>query len=86
MIGGKDLLEDVAEGDLAPRAARLDVAENALQIADTGRQSLHLADALMHSGQRIIDHLERCAEPLFKGRLELFVDRLPHLLQLLGVL
>ena len=86
LVGREDLLEDVAERHLAPGPPRFDVAEDALQVADTCRQRLHLADALVHSGQRIVDHLERRAEPLLEGSLELFVDRLPHLLELRGIL
>ncbi len=86
LVGGEDLLEDVAEGHLAPGSPRFDIAEDPLQIADAGRQRLHLADALMHPGQELVDHLEGRAEPLLQGSLELFVDCLPHLLELRGIL
>ena len=86
LVGGEDLLEDVAERHLAPGSPRFDVAEDTLQIPDASRQRLHLTDALMHSGQRIVDRLERRAEPLLQSSLELFVDRLPHLLELRGIL
>jgi hypothetical protein len=86
LLGRQDLFEDIAERHLAPGALGFDVAEDALQIAHAGRQRLHFADALMHFRERIIDHLERRAEPLLQCALELFVDRLTHLLQLFGVL
>jgi hypothetical protein len=86
LVGREDLLEDVAERHLAPGSPRFDIAEDTLQIADASRQRLHLADALVHSGQRFVDHLERRAEPLLQRSLELFVDGLAHLLEFLGIL
>ena len=72
-----------AELHLAPHAARLHVGQHALQVADAGRERLHLAQAPVHLLQAVGHQLERLAEPLLERGLQLFVDGRAHLLELL---
>ena len=67
--------------NFAPRAARRHIAENALQIADAGREILHFAQALVHLFQTFADQPERFAQPRFERGLEFFIDGLPHLFE-----
>ena len=79
-------VEQRAELHLAPGAARLDVGQHALQIADAGGERLHLAQPLVHLLQALRHLPERFAEPLLERRLQLLVDGRAHLLELLRVL
>ena len=81
----EDLLEERAQLDLGPGAARLDVGEHALEVADAGREALHLPQPLLHRLELVADELERLAEALLERGLELLVDGDAHLLELLLV-
>ena len=81
----EDLLEQRAQLDLGPGAARLDVGEHALEVADAGREALHLPQPLLHRLELVADELERLAEALLERGLELLVDGDAHLLELLLV-
>ena len=85
LLRREHLLEQGAELDLAPRAARLDVGQHALEIADARGQRLHLAQAAMHLLEPLAHHLERLGEALLQRGVEFLVHRLAHLLQLGGV-
>ncbi len=65
--------------------AGLDVGQDLLQVADAGRQRLHLAEPLVDLLQPVADQLEGLAEPALQRALELLVDRVAHLLELAGV-
>src|SRR5258707_11390114 len=45
-----------------------------LQVADAGRERLHLAEPAMHLLQPVRDKFEGFAEPLFARGVQLFVD------------
>ena len=83
--GRQDLAQQGAQLHLGPRAARLDVGEHALEVADPGRQALHLAEALLHGLELVADQLERLAETLLERDVELLVHGLAHLFELLLV-
>ncbi len=85
MLGGQHLGEDAAERDLAPGAARLDIGQHPLQVADAGRQRLHLAHTLEHLLELVADQLEAGAEPVLEGLVQLFIDCGAHRLELFGV-
>ena len=85
LAGREDLLEQRAQLDLGPGAARLDVGEHALEVADAGGQGLHLPQPLLHRLELVADELERLAEALLERGLELLVDGGAHLLELLLV-
>ena len=85
LAGRQDLLEQRAQLDLGPGAARLDVGEHALEVADAGGQGLHLAQPLLHRLELVADQLEGLAETLLERGLQLLVHRGAHLLELLLV-
>ena len=85
LVGRQHLLEQRGQLHLAPGAARLDVGQHALEVADAGRQRLHLAQAAMHLLEPLADQLERFAEALFERGVQLFVDGAAHLLELAGI-
>lgn len=72
--------------DLAPRPARLDVCQDAFQVANAGSQRPHFTQSLVRLFQKIADLLEGLAEPGFQCTLKLFVHGLSHLIELLFVL
>ena len=77
----------VAELDLAPGAAGLDVGEDALQVPDPGREMLHLAEALVDGLEALGDDgLKLSPRRRSRVRLQLLVDGRAHLLELCGVL
>ena len=78
--------EQRGELHLAPAAARLDVGQHALQVADAGGERLHLAQPLVHLLEAVGHLLERSAEALLQRRLQLFVDGGAHLVELFRVL
>ena len=79
------LLEQRAELDLAPRAARLDVGQHLLEVADAGGERPHLAQAAMHLLQPLADGPERLAQARLERRLQPLVHRGPHPVELRGV-
>ena len=81
--GREEIGQQRLELDLAPAAARLDVCQHALQIADADSERLHFAEPSMHLLQAIRHDLERCTQPLFERRLQFFVDGRAHLVELL---
>ena len=85
LLGGEHLVEQGLELDFAPGAARLDVGQHLLQVADAGGQRVHFAEALVHLFQPFAHELERVAEALLKCRVQLLVNRLAHLFELAGV-
>ncbi len=80
LVWCQDLLDDGTKLHLAPRAARLDVGQNALKVTHTGGQGLHLAQPTMHLLQSLRDLLERLAQALLQCGVELLVHGLAHLL------
>ena len=84
--GNQDLRQQRSELHLAPGAAPLHVAENALEIAHADGERLHLAQSLVHLVQPVGHLLERLAEPFVERGLQLLVDGRPHLVQLLRIL
>jgi hypothetical protein len=85
LVGRQQLFEQGRQLDFAPGAARLDIGQHALEVADTGRQRLHFTETAMDLLQAIADQLERFAQTLLQRRMQLLVDRPPHLFQLVGV-
>ena len=83
--GREDLLEQCAQLDFGPRAARLDVREHTLEVAHARREVLHLAEATLDRLEPFADQLERLAQPLLERVVEFLVDGLAHLLELLLV-
>ena len=81
-LGRQHLLEQRAQLHLAPGAARLHVGQHLLEVADAGRQRLHLAQALVHLLEPLAHLLERLAEALLERALEPLVHGLAHLLEL----
>src|SRR3546814_10550795 len=55
LLGGEDLFEDAFELYFAPATACLDVAEHALEIADTIGERLHFAEPLVHLFEAIAE-------------------------------
>ena len=86
LLRREQIREQRAELHLAPRAAALHVGQDALQIADTLGQRLHLAQAPVHLIQPIGHELERLAEARFERLLQLLVDGGAHLVELFRVL
>ena len=86
LIGRQHLLEQIAELHFAPAAARLYVRKHFLQPADVAGQLPHRPESLMDLLETIAHQLEGFAEPLLERPLQFFVDRGPHLLDLLRVL
>ena len=85
LIGRQQLLKDVAQLILAQDAFGLDVEQHLLQVSHPAGQRLHLTEPLVHLLKPLTDLLERFAEPLLEGGLQLFIHRLPHLLEALAV-
>ena len=85
LLGSQHLFEQRLELDFAPGAARLDVAKHALEVAHPGGKILHLAQSFVHLLEAFADQLERFAQALFERRVQLFVDRLAHFLQTIGI-
>src|SRR3546814_14604857 len=59
LLGGEDLFEDAFELYFAPATACLDVAEPALEIADTIGERLHFPQTLVHLLEPTADTLIR---------------------------
>ncbi len=85
LLDCQHLGENAAQRDLGPGAARLNVAQHPLQIADPGSQGLHLAHTLEHLFELVADQLEAGAEPVLECFVQLFVDRDAHRFELFGV-
>ena len=73
------ILEHRAQLRLAPAAARLDVAEQALDVADLRRYRLDIAERLLHRRELIDDTGETLLHLLFDCRMELLVHHRLHL-------
>ena len=88
LVGCKHLLQQGAQLCLAEHTARLDVAEQVLEVAHALGQRLHLAQALVHHLQPVGHLAEALAQALVQRGLELFVHSLAHLVELgaVGVL
>ncbi len=87
VLGGREnLLENSGQLILAQNALRLHVRQHLFQVADSGRERLHLAQALLHELEPLAHQFERLAEPRLQRLVELLVDRLAHLFELLAVL
>ena len=82
MLGGQHLFEQRLELHFAEDAARLDVGQHALQVADAHRQRLHFAEPLVDLVQPVGHLLEALAEARFERALQLLVDRPAHLVEL----
>jgi hypothetical protein len=85
LVAREELLEEIAELDLAPGAARLDVGQDALEVADAAGERAHLAQAGVDLLQALADQGERFAEPALQRPLKFFIDGLAHLVEALGV-
>ncbi len=77
--------EQRAKLHFAPGTARLDVGQHAFQVPDARSEHLHLTQTPVHLFEPLRHVLERRAEALFEGRLQLFVDRRAHLVELVRV-
>ena len=82
----KDLFQNRAKLDLTQNAACLDAGEHLLQPAHIGSKALHLAQALVHLLQLVVDRLKAFGHPLLQCVLQLLIHRVADLVQLLGVL
>ena len=86
LFRGQDFFQNGPQLDLAQDAAGLHAGKHLLQAAHIGGKILHLAQALVHLLQLVVDCLEALGHPLLQGVLQLFVHRMADLVQLLGVL
>ena len=86
LAGRQHVGEQRTELHLAPCAARLDVGQYALQVADTRGERLHFAKSLVDLLEALGHLLERCTEPLLERRLQLLIHGRAHLLELLRVI
>jgi hypothetical protein len=84
LIGREHLVEEIFELDFAPGSAGGDIREDALEIAYTGCQTLHIAEAFVDLFEPFTDDAEGFAEAGFQGLLELFVYRQADLFELAG--
>ena len=84
LIGREHLVQQIFELDFAPGSTCCDVRKDALEIAYTRRQILHLAEAFVNLLQPFADDAEGLAEAGFEGLLELFVYRQADLFELPG--
>src|SRR5207248_11622206 len=77
------LRKQVFELHLAPCSSSRHVAQNALEIADSGGEVLHFAESFMNLLEALAHEAERLTEAGLKRGLELLIDRLPHLFEAL---
>ena len=82
----QNLLQQDPQLYFSPHASSLHVGQHFFQVAYTSRQRLHLAQPFVHLFQTITDHLERFAESFLQCGMQLFIDGLPHGLQLAAVI
>jgi hypothetical protein len=78
------LREEVFELDFAPCSAGGDVREDALEVADSGRERLHFAEAFVDLLETVADELEGFAEAALERALEFLVHGVLHGDQVLG--
>ena len=71
--------------DFAPSPSRRHIGEHPLQVPYARREVLHLAQPFVHLLQPFTHQAEGFAQPSFQSRLQLFIHRLPHLLQFFGI-
>ena len=83
--GARTCSSSVSELDLAPRAARLDVGQDFLQVADAICERLHLAQAAVYLLEPLADGAEGLAEARLERGLQPLVHRGAHLVELRGV-
>ena len=62
----KDLFQNRAQLDLAQNAAGLNAGKHLLQPAHIGGKALHLAQALVHLLQLVVDRLKAFGHPLLQ--------------------
>ena len=86
LLRRKDLFQNRTQLDLAQNAAGLNAGEYLLQPAHIGGKALHLAQALVHLFQLVVDRLKAFGHPLLQRVLQLLVHGVANLVQLLGVL
>ena len=82
----KDLFQNRTQLDLAQNAAGLDAGKHLLQPAHIRSKALHLAQALVHLFQLVVDRLKAFSHPLLQCILQLLIHGVADLVQLLGVL
>ena len=75
---GKHLRQQRLQLHLAPGAAQLHVGEHLFDVRHAPRQLLHLADALIHRFQPLVDDGITLLQPVFEGGRELFVHSFAH--------
>ena len=85
LVGREDVGEDRAQLHLAQDAARLDVAEHALEVAHARRDGLHVAEPLVHGLELIAHLLERAGQTVVERTGQLLVHRGAHLIELVAV-
>ena len=85
LIRRQIIVQQHAELDFRPCAPRLDVGEDALEIADACCQLLHLAKPFMHMLELFADRVEGFSQPFFQRRLQFLVDGLHHLFELFAI-
>ena len=86
LLRRKDLFQNRAQLDLAQNATGLDAGKYLLQSAHIRGKALHLAQALIHLLQLVVDRLKAFSHPLLQRVLQLLVYSVTDLVQLLGVL
>ena len=81
----QQLFEDVAQLVLTEDALGLDIGQHLLQVPHTAGDRLHFTEPFVHLLQTLAYLLERFAQSLFQGGLQLLIDRLAHLVQALAI-
>jgi len=79
------ILQNGLQLALAPGAAILDRRQQPLEIADSGRQNLHLAQSALYRLQTLAHEAKRFAQALFEGGVQFLVHRPAHGVQLFVV-
>ena len=81
----QELFQQVSQGDFSPGTPGLYIGENLFQIPYTRSQALHVPQPFVYPFQLVIDRLKALSQPGFQGALQLLIHRLPHAVQLTGV-
>ena len=85
LLGRKDLRKQAFKRHFAPRSARFDVLENAVEIVDSRLQILQFAKGAIDFFKPVVDDLEGLIETLFERCAQFFVYGLTHFVKLNGV-
>jgi hypothetical protein len=82
LIHREHLLQQGGKLGFAKNTARFDIGQQVLQITHALRQRLHFAQATVNLLKPVCHLLEAFAQPRFQRALQLFIDRLAHLVEL----